>query len=171
MGGDGRAERRSTLKVSSVCRAGRLLQLPTVLGSRPEGMKQLPIIYVEDSYGDAELLSRALLQMRPQSKLAHFLEGTSAQKYLLSLLEASERPEAILVDVNLPGLNGKDLIRWTRQQPGLERLPVIALSGEKATEDELAAVGADLFIPKPPDYDGWIDLVYRIEDFLAERQG
>ena len=133
-------------------------------------MKQLPIIYVEDSFGDAELLSRALLQMRPQSKLAHFMDGVSAQEYLRSLLESGELPEVVMVDVNLPRMNGKELILWIREQPQLAKLPVIALSGQKVTEEELTAVGADLFIPKPPDYDGWIDLVYRIEDFLAERE-
>ena len=133
-------------------------------------MKQLPIIYVEDSFGDAELLSRALLQMRPQSKLAHFMDGISAQEYLRSLLESGELPEVVMVDVNLPRMNGKELILWIREQPQLAKLPVIALSGQKVTEEELTAVGADLFIPKPPDYDGWIDLVYRIEDFLAERE-
>ena len=134
-------------------------------------MKPLPIIYVEDCHRDAELLERALLQMRPGSKLLHFRDAGSARDFIQGLLESDELPELLLVDINLPGMSGKDLILWSREQTGLNDIPIIAVSGCQPFRTVLEAeeLGATLFIIKPPDYNGWIDLVYRIEDFLIQR--
>jgi CheY-like chemotaxis protein len=125
-----------------------------------------PIVYVEDSVGDAELFRRALLQMRPKSNLIHIRDGQAAKTYLAT----AERPELIAVDINLPGLGGKELIRWIREQETMRTVPVIALSGSQQafkTIDEAEEIGANVFILKPPDYNGWIDLLYQIEDFLV----
>ena len=128
-------------------------------------MENLPIIYVEDSAGDAELFRRALLQMRPKSNLIHLRDGQSAKEFLAS----GDRMELIVVDINLPGLGGKELIRWIREQEAMRTVPIIALSGSQRafkTIDEAEEIGANLFILKPPNYNGWIDLLYQIEDFL-----
>ena len=127
-------------------------------------MEHLSIVYVEDSLGDAELFSQALLQMRPQSRLIHFRDGKSAQAYLTS----GGRPEFIAVDINLPGIGGKDLIQWIRQQEALRSVPIFALSGTQAfkTPQEAEEIGANLFFLKPDNYGGWIDLVYQIDDQL-----
>jgi two-component system, chemotaxis family, response regulator Rcp1 len=129
-------------------------------------MKHLPIIYVEDSFGDVELFRRALLQMRPRSELFHFRDAESAQRFL----KEGERVDLVAVDINLPGLSGKELIRWIRQQEATRTVPIIALSGSQLafkTVQEAEESGANIFRLKPPDYNGWIDLLYEIDDYLA----
>ena len=73
------------------------------------------------------------------------------------------------VDINLPGIAGKDLIRWIRLQDGMQSVPVFALSGTQAFNSpaEMDEIGATLFFLKPQNYGGWIDLVYQIDDFLV----
>ena len=128
-------------------------------------MDHLPIIYVEDSRADAEMFSQALLQMRLRSTFIHFRDGESAQAFLAKGVQ----PEFMAIDINLPGIGGKDLIRWIREQEWLRSMPVFALSGTQAFKHpgEIDQIGATLFFLKPPNYGGWIDLVYQIDDFLS----
>jgi CheY-like chemotaxis protein len=129
----------------------------------------LPILYVEDCARDAELFRRALLQMRPQSRLLQFKDAISAQRFLSTSFAQHQQIELIVADINLPGMDGRELIRWIRSQPNTAKIPVIALSGQPVfkTVEESQELGATSFLLKPADYDGWVDLAYHLQDYCV----
>lgn len=63
----------------------------------------------------------------------------------------ARRPSAVLMDRNMPGMSGDELIRTLRSEPGFDSLPILILSGQAVSSDELAALGADGAIMKPFD--------------------
>jgi two-component system, chemotaxis family, response regulator Rcp1 len=119
---------------------------------------------VEDSAPDAELLKRALLQMLPTAELLHFRDAESAQAFFTESARESARLDLAIIDINLPGMPGDQLIAWVRQNPSFSRLPIIALSGSPRlqTQEEALAAGATSFLMKPASYNDYIDLVYEI---------
>ena len=134
-------------------------------------IEDLPIVYVEDSLNDAELFSRALLQMSPKSRLFHFRNGSSAQEFLNSV-HGKQSLEMVVVDLNLPGLRGMDLIHWIHGQEHFKAVPLVVVSGELKPEDSKQAkeMGVNLCLNKPRDYEGWIDLVYQVHDCYSVQQ-
>ena len=126
------------------------------------------VVYVEDCAKDAELFSRAMLQMLPQSEMLHFRDGISARDYLAAV-GRDQRLAVIIVDINLPGIRGDELISWIRTQEKFANVPVIALSSGLAFKTVQAAqeIGASSFFLKPRAYNDWIDLAYAVQDYCA----
>lgn len=134
-------------------------------------MEQLSIVYVEDSFADAELFKRAFLQMLPSSALHHFRDAETAQQFFLEAVQTDRSIDLAVIDIRLPGMSGDELIRWIRQQSKFIRLPIIALSSGPAFETVEAAqsIGATSFFIKPVGHNDCIDLVYHIHDFCTGR--
>jgi CheY-like chemotaxis protein len=120
------------------------------------------ILLVEDNAGDAELLRLALAEVRPDCELRVIGDGEEA----LELLLGGHVPDLLLLDLNLPGLSGHEVLADLRaaREPRLRRLPVVVLTSSAAPDDVQRSY--DLFasshIVKPPDADRLFELAERL---------
>ena len=117
-----------------------------------------PLILVVDDDAPIITLMRSLLRefgFEPRTAIT----GTAA-------LEAAraERPDLVLLDKNMPGMSGSEVIRALRGEPGLERVPILILTGDRVTPEELAELGANGTVQKPFDIH---ELLERIREHTA----
>src|SRR5262245_43680816 len=124
------------------------------------------ILLVEDNAGDVTLVREALLGFY-SVKLVIAPDGLSA----LRLLEGpGENPDLILLDLNLPRMDGRDVLTRVKMTPGLCSIPVIVLTSSRALQDVRQAYGlhANCFISKPRDFRGFEEVMRRLVEFWGE---
>ena len=110
------------------------------------------ILLIEDEADDAELLSRALLELRPETTIRVIRDGVEALRQLLDEdRDTSRQPKLIILDLNLPGLNGLEVLRCLTANVRTARIPVLMLSGTCSPEDVGASrsYGAKACMRKP----------------------
>jgi two-component system cell cycle response regulator DivK len=119
------------------------------------------ILYVEDNADNRTLVRRILL-----SEDYGLLEATDAHN-ALKLLETA-KPDLILMDINMPDMDGYTLTAKIRALPGFERIPILALTANvmRGDKEKTLQAGCDGYIQKPIDFD---ELLREIEKFLARR--
>jgi CheY-like chemotaxis protein len=115
------------------------------------------VLYVEDEEDNAYMLRRRL--QRHGIDMRHVEDGEKA------LIDAVwKRPDAVLLDINLPGMNGLDVLQKLRANPLTSDVPVIVLSAHVMEDDILSAMqaGANAFVPKPIDFPVLLDTLHRV---------
>lgn len=118
------------------------------------------VFYVEDDPNDVFFVKRAFLESRPDVDLRFAMDGEEGITHLLGLLNtAAPLPCLILLDINMPRLDGFEVLSWIRSQPILKSTPVVMLSSSQALGDRENAAqrGADFYIEKTPQFLGLID--------------
>jgi len=117
------------------------------------------ILYVEDNPDNRMLVRRILL-----SEDYGLLEATNAQE-ALELLKTN-KPDLILMDINMPDMDGYTLTAKIKTTPGLERIPVLALTANvmRGDKEKTLEAGCDGYIQKPIDFD---ELLREVEKFLT----
>ena len=133
-------------------------------------MKELAEIFlVEDNSGDILLTREALKASRPWNHLNVVRDGVEALSYLRREGEfsGSVRPDLILLDLNLPRKDGREVLAEIKNDEDLKRIPVVVLTISEADEDILKAYGehANCCITKPVDLHKFITVVNSIEAF------
>ena len=132
-------------------------------------VKPVKILLVEDNPGDVRLAREGLKESGLYSELWDVPDGEQALEFLHRRGDHADvpRPDLILLDLNLPRMNGRELLREIKQDPGLRAIPVVVLSMSKAEKDITAAydLHANCYITKPIDLDRFIDVVQGIRDF------
>jgi len=124
-------------------------------------MSSKPIILVVDDDLPILALMRTLLR-------EFGFEGVTAENGEQAIAAARERkPSAVLIDRNMPGMTGDEIIRTLRKEPGFDGLPILIISGQPVSSDELAALGADGAIMKPFDV---MELVNQLRSLVAAPQ-
>ena len=131
-------------------------------------MQQIHILLVDDNEGDILLTREALEEARIINKISIAYDGLQA----IDLLKKSARvagtmPDLILLDINLPKMNGTEVLSIIKNDPDLRRIPVIMLTTSSSEKDILASYNnyANCYITKPVDLDRFMDVVRTIEDF------
>ena len=131
-------------------------------------MQQIHILLVDDNEGDILLTWEALEEARIINKISIAYDGMQA----IDLLKKSARiagtmPDLILLDINLPKMNGTEVLSTIKSDPDLRRIPVIMLTTSSSEKDILASYNnyANCYITKPVDLDRFMDVVRTIEDF------
>jgi CheY-like chemotaxis protein len=131
-------------------------------------MQQIHILLVDDNEGDILLTREALEEARIINKVSIAYDGVQA----IDLLKKSARiagtmPDLILLDINLPKMNGTEVLSIIKSDPDLRRIPVIMLTTSSSEKDILASYNnyANCYITKPVDLDRFMDVVRTIEDF------
>jgi CheY-like chemotaxis protein len=131
--------------------------------------RPIEILLVEDSLGDARLVMEAMTTGRLHNRLNHVLNGVEALAYMRQEGEyaACLRPDIILLDLNMPRMDGRAVLTTMRADPKLKSIPVIALTTSSAREDVefCYAAGANAFISKPVDFDAFLNVVHQFEQF------
>ena len=129
----------------------------------------IEILLVEDSPDDAALTIDALRDGRVQNRVAVVEDGVEAMAYLRRDGPYADvpRPDLILLDLNLPRKNGREVLAEVKQDPDLRRIPVVVMTSSDDEKDILAAYNlyVNCYVTKPVDLDQFIKVVKTIEHF------
>jgi CheY-like chemotaxis protein len=132
-------------------------------------MKLIEILLVEDNPGDVDLAREALATGKVRNTLQVVGDGIAAMDYLRhqGKYAKAPRPDLILLDLNMPKKDGREVLAEVKADPDLKRIPVVILTTSKAEEDILKTYNphANCFITKPIDLHQFIKVVQAIEDF------
>ena len=127
------------------------------------------ILLVEDNPGDVRLTQEALKESKVTNNLSVAEDGVEALAFLKREGKYADapRPDLLLLDLNLPKKDGRELLEEIKADENLKRIPVVVLTTSKAEEDILRMYDqhANCYITKPIDFDQFIDVVKSIEDF------
>ena len=127
------------------------------------------ILIVEDNPGDARLAVEALAEGKVSNKISIVQDGVEAISFLRRKNGYSDapRPDLILLDLNLPKMNGKDVLAIIKEDSKLKRIPVVILTTSDADQDIFATydLHANCYITKPVDFNQFINVIQSIEDF------
>jgi CheY-like chemotaxis protein len=133
------------------------------------------ILLVEDNPADIHIAQRAVKASPIPVELVVVRDGQSALDYLLrrgSYGQASgwHRPELVLLDLNLPRVNGREVLLQIRAHPELQAVPVIVLSTSRRPEEirDLYLAGANTYIEKPQDFRRFVEVVQTIERYWLD---
>lgn len=127
------------------------------------------ILLVEDNEGDMILTMEALEGLNHQHVISRVKDGEQAIHYLKKegLFEQAIKPDLILLDINLPRLDGKEVLAFIKQSNIFRKIPVIILSTSNSNRDiqECYDHGANCYVVKPSDLDGYVRVIHAIESF------
>lgn len=131
--------------------------------------KAAKILLVEDNPGDVDLIREGLAEARLRNELFLAEDGDQAMEFLLQQGEHGDapRPDLILLDLNMPGKDGRQVLAEIKGNPDLCRIPVVVLTSSKAEEDVLRSydLHANCYITKPVDLDKFLKIVQSIKGF------
>ncbi|MDP2699501.1 response regulator [Thalassospira sp.] len=127
------------------------------------------LLLIEDNPGDARLVHEALKEFTHPVTLHHVKDGMTALQFLQQdgPYRNAPRPRLILLDLNMPRKDGREMLRDIRNNPLSASIPVIILttSGAERDVDLCYAAGANCYLRKPVDVTEFIDLMKMIETF------
>jgi two-component system, chemotaxis family, response regulator Rcp1 len=131
--------------------------------------RPIEVLLVEDNPGDVRLTREALKEGKVRNNLAVAENGVEALAYLRreGRYEAATRPDLILLDLNLPRKDGRQVLEEIKADTALRNIPVVVLTSSEAEQDILKAYAlhANCYITKPVDLDQFVKVVKSIEDF------
>jgi len=131
--------------------------------------KPIEILLVEDNPGDVRLTMEALKEGKLRNNMNVVGDGEAALSYLRKEAgyEYAVRPDLVLLDLNLPRKDGREVLADMKADPELRRIPVVILTTSEAEEDILKTYNlhANCYITKPVDLDQFITVVRSIEAF------
>jgi len=134
-----------------------------------EKVKPINILLVEDNPGDIRLTREAFKDGKIKNTLNVVMDGEEAMQYLrkTDAHKDAETPDIILLDLNLPKKDGREVLAEIKNDPELKRIPVIILTTSSAQQDILNTYSnhANCYIMKPVDFSQFITVIRTIEDF------
>jgi CheY-like chemotaxis protein len=132
-------------------------------------MMPVEILLVEDSPSDADLAVEALRESKVQTCIHVVEDGVEAIAFVRQQGEYADkpRPDLILLDLNLPRKDGREVLAELKADPDLAIIPVIVLTTSAAKEDILSSyrLHANCYITKPVDFEQFMDIARAIEHF------
>jgi two-component system response regulator len=133
------------------------------------GWRPIEILLVEDNPGDVDLTKEALEGAKVYTRLHVAEDGEAAVEFLCrrGQFAAAPRPDLILLDLNLPKKDGRQVLQEIKADPDLAAIPVVVLTTSEADEDILHSyqLHANCYITKPVDFKQFLKVVEAIEDF------
>ena len=134
-------------------------------------MNEVHILLVEDNEGDIILTTEAFKDMKLENKISIVRDGEEALRFLKKQGEYAEvdTPQLILMDINLPGMDGKQLLEIIKKDDELKEIPVVMLTCSDADADisECYDKHVNWYITKPIDYDKYTKVMHEIEAFYV----
>jgi len=137
--------------------------------SHEEDSHPARVLLVEDNPGDARLTMEALRETKVENEVTVVEDGVEALAYLRreDPYADAPRPDLILLDLNLPRKDGREVLAELKQDPELERIPVVIFTTSHADQDILSTyeLHANGYVTKPVDLEQFMTAVRSIEDF------
>lgn len=131
--------------------------------------KPIDILLVEDNPADIRLTQEAFKETRIPNNLHIVRDGAEALAFLQQQNQyaGAPRPDLILLDLNLPKKDGREVLTIVKQMPELKRIPVVILTTSKTEEDinQTYEHHANCYITKPADLDEFLNVIKTIETF------
>ena len=127
------------------------------------------ILLIEDNPGDVRLTQEAFKEGSKDVNLEVVMDGVEAIKFLKQQEPYTDKtiPDLILLDLNLPKWDGREVLKEIKEDTFLRRIPVVVLTTSNAEQDIINSydLHANCFINKPVDFDNFFDIIQKIEDF------
>jgi chemotaxis family two-component system response regulator Rcp1 len=131
--------------------------------------RPIEILLVEDSPGDVTLTIEALRDAKVANNLHVARDGEEALRFLRHEDEFADkpRPDLVLLDLNMPRMDGREVLAEMKADPVLKRIPVVVLTTSQSEDDVAAAynLSANCYVAKPVDLDQFLGVVRAIDDF------
>jgi chemotaxis family two-component system response regulator Rcp1 len=138
-------------------------------GNPKQACRAIEILMVEDNPGDVRLAVEALKEGKVRNNFHTVADGVEALAFLRRQGQYADapRPDLVLLDLNLPKKNGREVLAEVKADPDLRRIPVVVLTVSQAEQDILKSYNlhANCYITKPMDLDQFLDVVKSIENF------
>jgi CheY-like chemotaxis protein len=136
--------------------------------NNPDG-RPIEILLVEDSPSDTELTQEALREAKVRNHLSTVEDGVQAMDFLRrrGAYVGAPRPDLIMLDLNLPRKDGREVLAEIKEDPELKAIPVVVLTTSQAEQDVLRAyhLHANCYITKPVDFEQFLLAIRSIESF------
>jgi len=137
--------------------------------AEPAGVEPIKILLVEDNPGDVRLITEALLESKVIAAITVAKDGIEALDMLHQRppYEKEAFPDLILLDLNLPRMDGREFLEVIKKSSEFKHIPVVILTTSSAERDIVQAykLHANCFITKPVDLEQFITIVQSIDDF------
>ena len=135
----------------------------------PRSVRPIQILLVEDSPSDAKLTLAALKLAKVVNQVSHVEDGVEAMEFLRrqGKFAQAERPDLILLDLNLPRKDGREVLEELKADPDLQMIPVVILTTSQAEQDIIRSykLHANCYITKPVNFERFLEVVQSIENF------
>ena len=129
----------------------------------------IKILMVEDNPGDARLAEEALKDSKINNSLYHVEDGVEAMRFLRRQAEYADapQPDLVLLDLNLPRKDGREVLAEIKEDPKLKLVPVVVMTTSEAERDLVKSydLHANAYVVKPIDLERFIEVVQSIEVF------
>ena len=130
---------------------------------------KVTILLIEDNPGDVRLTQEAFKEGKKNVNLDVVMDGVEAINYLYKRDQYSEKesPDLILLDLNLPKMDGREVLEKVKNDDNLRMIPIIVLTTSDADQDILKSYNlhVNCYLNKPVDFDKFFDIIQKIEDF------
>jgi two-component system, chemotaxis family, response regulator Rcp1 len=127
------------------------------------------ILLVEDNVRDARLAEETLKDSKINNNLYHVKDGVEAMQFLRRQggYAGVPVPDLILLDLNLPRKNGREVLAEVKENPRLRLIPVVVMTSSEAERDLVRTyvLHANAYVVKPIDLDGFVEVVQGVKDF------
>ena len=135
-----------------------------------EIIRPIEVLLVEDDEADARIAREGLAAGKVLNRVTVLGDGSEAIAYLRREGEhaGAPRPDLILLDLNLPGRDGRQVLAEIKDDPELRRIPVVVLTASQADEDVIRSydLHANAYVTKPVGFDTFVEIVRKIDAFF-----
>jgi CheY-like chemotaxis protein len=132
--------------------------------------RQIEVLLVEDDPGDVLMTKEAFEDYKLSNQLHVVTDGVEAMEFLRGTGEHTDapRPDLVLLDLNLPRMDGREVLQAIKSDPELASIPVVILTTSEAEEDVLRSYSlhANAYVTKPVDFERFIQVVRQIDEFF-----
>jgi CheY-like chemotaxis protein len=136
-----------------------------------ESSLPIEVLLVEDDPGDVLMTQEAFEEHKVRNKLNVVQDGEEALAYLRREGQYADapRPDLVLLDLNLPRVDGREVLQVIKEDQDLRRIPVVVLTTSQADEDIIRSYSlhANAYVTKPVDFDSFIAVVRQIDEFFV----
>ncbi|WP_410595548.1 response regulator [Amycolatopsis sp. lyj-23] len=136
-----------------------------------ESLEPIDVLLVEDDPGDVLMTQEAFEHYKIRNTLSVVSDGEQALQFLRREppYEDAPRPSLILLDLNLPRRDGREVLAEVKVSPDLRSIPVVVLTTSEAEEDIARSydLHANAYVTKPVDFDRFVDIVRQIDSFFV----
>lgn len=136
-----------------------------------DALKPIDVLLVEDDPGDVLMTREAFDDYKVRNTLSVVNNGVEAMQFLKKEGEYADAPtpDLVLLDLNLPKMDGREVLAAIKEDPQLRSIPVVVLTTSEAEEDVIRSYSlhANAYVTKPVDFERFVQVVQQIDDFFV----